>query len=303
MRIVSLIASATEIVHALGLGDFQVGRSHECDFPDSVRKLPVCTRPRFDVSGSSADIDRLVKQTLAEAGSVYEILDPVLSSLAPTHILTQSQCKVCAVSVDEVQQSLSRRWTFRPQVVALEPNTLADVWEDVRRVGRACGAPKAAEDAVGAWRQTMQAIAARAHAATRRPSVAVIEWIEPLMAAGNWVPELVEMAGGINQFGQAGRHSPWLDWEQLLAADPHVLIVSPCGFDLARTRSEMHWLSERPQWRRLRSVRQGRVYLAEGNQFFHRPGPRLVESLQILAEILHPEEFAPKLEGVGWERF
>lgn len=285
-RIVPLIASASEIVHALGLGSFQVGRSHECDFPLSIADLPVCTRPRIDIHGSSQEIDQQVRQTLASAASVYEILDDVLVPLAPTHLLTQTQCEVCAVSLKDVEAALSRQYPTRPAVVALEPNALGDIWSDIRRVAAACAVPERGETLVAALEARMAAAAAAFRATGRRPRVACIEWHEPLMAAGNWVPELVEMLGAVNLFGTAGRHSPWLAWADLAAADPDVIVSMPCGFDLARTEAETYWLRQNPVWPELRAVRTGQVYLADGNQYFNRPGPRVADSLELLAEIL-----------------
>jgi iron complex transport system substrate-binding protein len=287
-RIVSLIASATEIVHALGQFEFLVGRSHECDFPEAVAGLPVCTRPAIPVSGDSRQIDHLVKDRLREAISVYEVFPDVLERLQPTHILTQTQCEVCAVSLKDVEAALAAGVSSHPQIVPLHPNALADVWDDIRRVARSLGIPERGEAAVEQLQARMCAISRRALADRRRPTVACIEWLEPLMAAGNWVPELVEMAGGVNLFGEAGQHSPWMSWEQLVAADPDVVIIMPCGWDPDRTRPEMHWLTDRPEWAQLRAVRNSRVHLTDGNQYFNRPGPRLVESLEILATILHP---------------
>ncbi len=302
MRIVSLIASATEMVHALGLGEFQVGRSHECDFPHQVASLPVCTTPRFDTSGDSRQIDQRVKTTLADAVSVYQVYEDVLERLQPTHIVTQTQCKVCAVSLDDVERALSARFTTRPQVVALEPNSLADIRADIQRLAGACGVEENGARLIESMNTRMQGIAERARAMHRHPRVAAIEWQEPLMAAGNWVPELLDSLGAENLFGRAGGHSPWMQWDELVASDPDVIVCLPCGYDLPRTRAEMHWLTERPEWDALRSVRQGQVYLADGNQYLNRPGPRMVESLRILAEILYPDAFEPALEHVGWER-
>ncbi len=303
MRIVSLIASATEILHALGLGERQVGRSHECDYPERVKSLPVCTQPRFAVDGSSAEIDRLVKQTLHDAGSVYEVFEDVLERLAPTHILTQTQCRVCAVSMEDVERAMGERFATRPRVVALEPNSLADIWSDFLRVGEACGILATAEAFLAEVKERMAGISRLCQGAgLARPRVACIEWIEPLMAAGNWTPELIEMAAAENLFGEARRHSPWLEWEALKLADLDAVIVAPCGFDIERTRREMYWLTQREDWTGLRAVRQGQVFLADGNQYFNRPGPRVVETLGILAEILYPAVFAPELEGTGWQR-
>ena len=287
-RIVSLIASATEIVHALGQFEFLVGRSHECDFPEAVASLPVCTRPAIPVSGDSREIDNLVKDRLREAISVYEVFSDVLERLQPTHIITQTQCEVCAVSLKDVEAALAAGLSSNPQIVPLHPNALADVWDDIRRVAGALGIAERGESTVEELKSRMCAISRRAMADRSRPTVACIEWLEPLMAAGNWVPELVEMAGGINLFGEAGKHSPWMNWEELVQADPEVIVIMPCGWDPDRTRPEMHWLTDRPEWEQLRVVRNAQVHLTDGNQDFNRPGPRLVESLEILAAILHP---------------
>jgi iron complex transport system substrate-binding protein len=293
-RIVSLIASATEIVDALGQLDNLVGRSHECDYPDRVKALPVCTRPRIDVHADSREIDRAVKESARTSVSIYDVLDDVLEPLEPTHILTQIQCDVCAVSLRDVELALARGMKGRPRIVSLQPDSLEQIWEDVRRVARALEIPERGERMVHDLQSRMKQLTPEA--ATSPPRVACIEWIEPLMAAGNWTPELIELAGGVNLFGEAGKHSPWMTWEELKAADPDVVLIAPCGFDLPRTAEEMHWLSDRPDWRDLRAVRSGRVYLADGNEYFNRPGPRVVETLQIITEILRFD----RSEGTGW---
>ncbi len=302
MRIVSLIASATEIVNALDLTPCQVGRSHECDYPPAIQALPVCTSPSFSVDGNSAEIDARVKHQVANALSVYQVFEDVLDRLQPTHVITQTQCRVCAVSLEDVERALAGSVSSRPKLVALEPNALEDIWNDIRRVAVACHVASKGEQVVAALGSRMQQISARAKQSPRRPRVACIEWHEPLMAAGNWVPELIELAGGENLFGKAGLHSPWMSWEDLAASDPDVIVTTPCGFDLERTRREMYWLTNRPEWGKLRAVQNGEVYLADGNQYMNRPGPRIVESLQIFAEILHPDVFEPVLEGSAWQR-
>jgi iron complex transport system substrate-binding protein len=279
-RIVSLIASATEIVFELGLGPFLVGRSHECDYPLSVAELPCCTRPRFDCSGTSREIDQLVKCSLHDALSIYEVFDDVLLRLQPTHIITQTQCEVCAVSLRDVERSVAMRLKSCPQIIALAPNSLADIWDDFRRVADGVGAN--AEPVIVRLQSQMADLRVQPEA---KPRVACIEWLEPLMAAGNWVPELVQLAGGENLFGTAGAHSPWMTWEELLAADPDIIIAMPCGFSVERTLPEMHWLTERPEYPQLHAARTGQVYVADGNQYFNRPGPRVVESLRILVDI------------------
>jgi iron complex transport system substrate-binding protein len=303
LRIVSLIASASEILSTLDLTRNQVGRSHECDFPPEILTLPICTSPAFPTSGSSAEIDQRVKQRVADALSVYEVSRELLDALQPTHVITQTQCRVCAVSLEDVERALTGWVTSRPKLIALEPNALADIWSDIQRVADSCGVPQRGEQAVEALQSEMREISVRACHSTRRPRVACIEWHEPLMAAGNWVPELVQFAGAENLFGHAGVHSPWMTWQELVEADPDVIVSMPCGFDLARTCAEMYWLDHRPEWPHLRAVKTGQVYLADGNQYFNRPGPRIVESLRILAEILHPEVFEPTLQGPAWRGY
>jgi iron complex transport system substrate-binding protein len=301
-RVVSLIASATEIVCALGFEGDLVGRSHECDFPPSVRRLPALTEPKFDVEGASYAIDQRVKAIVREGLSVYRVDAERLRELEPDVIVTQAQCEVCAVSLRDVERAVCSWLGACPRLVALTPNALADVWEDIWRVADALDARDRGDELVARLRGRMDAIASRAGALPTQPTVACVEWIDPLMAAGNWMPELVEMAGGANLFGEAGKHSPWMTWEQLVERDPDVIVVLPCGFDIDRSRRDLPALSGRPEWPRLRAVRGGRVFLADGNQFFNRPGPRLAESLEILAELLHPEAFAFGHEGAGWQR-
>jgi len=300
-RIVSLIASATEIVCALGFEDRLVGRSHECDFPPSVARLPVCTEPKFSVDGPSHEIDQRVKAVLRQGLSVYRVHADTLARVRPDVIVTQTQCDVCAVSLGDVEQAVCRWLGSRPQIVSLAPDALADVWKDIALVAQALDVPRRGEELSRRLQERMEVIAGRASALHGRPTVACVEWIEPLMAAGNWVPELVEMAGGVDLFGTPGKHAPSLTYEQLRERDPEVIMVMPCGFDIVRSRRDMPALARRPGWQELRAVRDRRVYLADGNQYFNRPGPRLVESLEILAEVLHPGVFHFGHEGAGWQ--
>lgn len=303
LRILPLLASATEIVHALGLGEYQVGRSHECDFPPLVLSLPVCTAPVIDVTGPSAEIDSLVKQQLSNALSIYRVDAELIASLQPTHIITQTQCKVCAVSLEDVETALQTQTGTQAKVISLAPFALCDLWNDIRRVASALGESDRADHLITALQGRLHGISTKARSATSRPTVTALEWLDPLMAAGNWVPELIELAAGENLFGSAGQHSPWMQWDQLRAANPDVILAMPCGFDLARTKSEMRCITKRPEWRDLSAVQRGQIYLCDGNQFFNRSGPRLIDSLQILAEILHPDLFPPKLQGTGWAGF
>jgi iron complex transport system substrate-binding protein len=291
--IVSLISSATEMVDALGAIDVLVGRSHECDYPPSVRALPSCTRPLIDVNADSRRIDEQVKNSARSALSIYEVFDDVLERLQPTHILTQVQCDVCAVSLRDVERSIASRLASAPQLVALNPASLADIWDDFRRVGESVGVNP--EPVIRELQNRMTPVRTLSP-----PTVACIEWIEPLMAAGNWTPELIHLAGGIDIFGKPGIHSPWITWEELLAHDPDVIIVAPCGFDLARTRDEMYWLTDRPDFTRLKAVRTRRLFLADGNQFFNRPGPRIVETLRMIEQMLGTARSAPDCGPEKW---
>jgi iron complex transport system substrate-binding protein len=300
-RIISLIASATEIVCALGFEEQIVGRSHECDYPPSIQRLPICTQPKFDPDGASYEIDQRVKAIVQEGLSVYRVDGAKLRDLEPDVIVTQSHCEVCAVSLRDVERAVCAWLSACPQLVSLAPNGLADVWTSIEQVADALKVPERGAEVIRRLQARMRAIAERTRDLTHRPSVACIEWIDPLMAAGNWMPELVEMAGGVNCFGVAGAHSPWMTWEQLRDRDPEVIVALPCGLDLGRTRAEMASLTRREDWPRLRAVRAGRVYVTDGNQFFNRPGPRLVESLEILAEIFHPGAFAYGHQGSGWQ--
>ncbi len=303
MRVVSLICSATEIVCALGRGGDLVGRSHECDFPPEVSALPALTAPQFELGGSSGAIDTRVKDLLRDGLAIYRIDADLLRDLRPDVIVTQDQCEVCGASLADVEAAVCD-WTGADvRIISCRPLGLEDVWTDIRNVGEALGAGEAAERTVADLQARMNAIAATAADLPEKPTVATVEWIDPLMAAGNWMPELVAMAGGRNLFGEAGGHAPWMSWEDLRAGDPDAILVLPCGFGMDRSVAEMPALTAQPGWSGLRAVQNGRVFVTDGNQYFNRPGPRLAESLEILAEILHPAQFGFGWEGKGWRRY
>ena len=298
-RIVSLIASATEIVCALGLRDRLVGRSHECDYPEDVLALPQLTAPKFKVEGTSAEIDARVQQIVRDGLSVYRVDGDALKALSPTAIVTQDHCEVCAVSLSDVEAATCT-WTGQAvDIVSLKPDSMADVYADIRRVARALDSAPAGEALVSDMQTRIAAIARRVASASR-PRVAFIEWVEPLMAGGNWMPELVEAAGGINLFGTAGKHSGWMQLEDLAAADPDVILVGPCGYGLHRCLEERLLLQAKAGWRDLGAVRSGRVYFTDGNAYFNRPGPRLADSTEIIAEILHPDLFPARHHTTAW---
>lgn len=301
-RIVSLLASATEIVCALGHRDALVARSHECDFPEDVARLPSVTETKIAHHRPSAAIDREVRTIVEQGLSVYRVDAERLRALKPDVIVTQTQCEVCAVSFKDLEGALADWTGTAPHVVPLAPYALADVWQDIVRVADALSVPERGRRLVAGFEARIAAIAAKARSLRARPCVACVEWIDPLMAAGNWVPELVELAGGCNLFGAPGAHSPWLEWDALRASDPDVILVLPCGFGIPRIRAEMPALTCLPGWSSLSAVRKGHIYLLDGNRYFNRSGPRLVESLEILAEILHPQAFRFGHESNGWER-
>jgi iron complex transport system substrate-binding protein len=300
-RVVSLIASATEIVCALGRRDWLVGRSHECDFPPGVSALPQLTEPKFKVEGSSAEIDARVREIVRDGLSVYRVDGEALRALSPDVVVTQDHCEVCAVSLADVERATCG-WTGRPvRIVSLKPDSLAHAYADIRRVAASLDAAAAGKALIEEMQRRIDAV--RAQVAGRpRPRVAFVEWVEPLMAGGNWMPELVDAAGGHNLFGEAGRHSGWMQWDDLAAADPDVIVVAPCGYGLERCLQELPLLQAKPGWAKLQAVRSGRVCFADGNAYFNRPGPRLAESAELLREMLHPDAGALRYEGTAWVR-
>ena len=302
-RIVSLIASATEIVAALGFEDRLVGRSHECDFPASVGRVPVCSSSKVNVDASSRAIDTQVRSIVAEALSVYSVDAQLLDRLAPTVIVTQTQCEVCAVSLADVERAVCELVRSEPEIVSLEPMGLGDIWRDIAAVATALDAPDRGACLVDQLKGRLDKIRAKSAQLSARPAIACIEWIDPLMYAGNWLPELVDIAGGAIMMGEAGRHSGYFEIEELAERDPDVVAIMPCGFDIARSVDEMSTLALRPEWGRLFAVRDGRVFVTDGNQYFNRPGPRVVESAEILAELLHPDAFDFGHRGSGWIRW
>lgn len=287
LRVVSLIASATEILHELGGGALHVARSHECDWPERVLSLPQLTRPKFKVEGTSRQVDTAVKALVEQGLAVYEVDAPGLKAVAPDVILTQDQCEVCAVSLADVERAVATWTECSANVVSLRPHTMADVYADNQRIADAVGLPVAGA-ALNARMQRRLSELAASVVGRPRPRLAFVEWIDPPMSGGHWMPELIDAAGGVNLFGATGAQSPWISVADIAAADPDVILVAPCGYDLEKTREEMAVLDRNAVWRRLRAVREGRTFLADGNAYFNRPGPRLVDSAEILLEILHP---------------
>jgi iron complex transport system substrate-binding protein len=319
-RIVSLLPAATEIVAALGIADRLVGRSHECDEPPGVATLPPLTAPRIDPAASSREIHEQVGRAIAGHASsqpssgqpssaaadgptcgsfsstaLYTLDIDTLAALRPDIILTQAACDVCAIAAADVEAAV-RRSGVPTRVVPLSPTSLADVFADILTVGTATGTIARAREVVARLQARVDSIACRTQtivraAGSKRPRLAVVEWLDPPMAAGNWVPELVRLAGGDDVLGRSGGHSHWISWDDVAAADPDVVVLTPCGFPLDRVVAEAGSAAVRPRLEPLRAFREGRCFAIDGHHLFNRPGPRLVDSLEVLAELLHPGAF------------
>lgn len=302
-KIVSLLPAATEIVCALGLEKNLVGRSHECDFPEPVKQLPVCSEANFPDNLSSSAIDVKVKEILADALSVYTVKREVIKQLAPDVVITQSQCEVCAVSLTEVEADLENYLDKQTRIISLQPNSLADIFNDIQTVADALNVPAAGKDLIEDLNQRVDIIRHKLKFNENKPAVACIEWLEPLMISGNWVPGLVSIAGGIPILTEQGKHSSYIQWDDLRLADPDILVIMPCGFPIERTLKEMDLLLAHPGFAELKAVKNNAVYIADGNQYFNRPGPRIVDSVEILAEIINPKQFVFGYEGAGWIKF
>jgi iron complex transport system substrate-binding protein len=301
MRVVSLLASGTELVCALGAGDRLVGRSHECDHPSWVTRLPAVSRPTFDITGSSRDIDEQVRQRLHAGLPLFEVNEASITALAPDVLITQTHCEVCAVTPADLAPGAPSRHP-RKQVVALRAGSLEDILEGFLAVAQVLDRAAAGELLVAGIRSRLDALREATRTLTR-PSVVCLEWIDPPFPMGNWGPALVELAGGANALGTPGAHSTAVPWDDVCAVDPAVLVVAPCGFGLQRTLAEMPLLAERRGWRDLRAVRTDRVFVADGNLYFNRSGPSVFDTAVMLAEMLHPDRFPPHHEGSGWRKW
>jgi iron complex transport system substrate-binding protein len=286
MRIVSLLPSATEIVCALGLRDQLVGVTHECDYPQSVQSLPRVTRTLIPVDVPSGEIDRLVSEQLKTTKALYQLDLQLLKELQPDVIVTQSLCDVCAVSPNEVQTALAQL-PGTPRVVNLEPQSLDGLFEAIRQVASAVGV--CADDTIRRLRGRVEAVAMRSAGVSERPRVTFLEWLDPPFSSGHWNPELVRIAGGIEGLGKEGQPSRRLRWDEVSAWQPDVIVIACCGFTIERTCQDLAGTYATAGWQELPAVRSGRVYVADGSHYFNRPGPRLIESLELLAHAIHPD--------------
>ena len=301
MRVVSLLPSATEILYAIGSGDEVVGVTHECDFPPEARKKPHLTGSALPTGMRPADIDRHVRANLHAGSSIYTLDAALLERLQPDLIVTQELCPVCAVSY-ELVRAATRRLTGDPRIVSLEPSSLDDVYSTITALGDLTGHADAARSELLALRRREQALRS-ATEGLGRPTTLVLEWTDPPMSGGHWTPGLVELAGGKPVLAHAGKDSQRLEWSEISAADPDVIIIAPCGFDLATATRAAKDLFDLSVWRELRAVREGRVAVVDGNAFVNRPGPRLIDTAEIFAAAIHPEltlQLQPYPDGWAW---
>ena len=282
MRIVSLLPSATEILFAIGAGDEVVGVTHECDYPDEALRLPRLTASAGPDYATPAEIDRHVRESLHQGSSLYSLDRGLLESLRPDLIVTQELCPVCAVSYEVVDAAAKQLRSDAP-IVSLEPSSLRDVFDTILLLGRMTGRESKAREVVVSLEARVAALVTAQKLGKQPPRTLVLEWTDPPMSAGHWIPELIELAGGEPVLANSGVDSKRLEWDAIVAADPDVVIVAPCGFDLLKTKAAIAELDATPQWRLLRANRSGRVLALDGNSYLSRPGPRLVEASEIIA--------------------
>jgi len=299
-RIVSLLPSCTEIICKLGYRKHLIGISHECDYPNSISGLPVLTKARLSPQENSIEINQSVTDLLQRGLSVYDVDASLLKSLSPDIIVTQAQCEACAVSLDQVQDIVSN-WTLnQTEIISLEPNTLNEVWLGFDIIAKTMDAPESSSILESEINERFKLLKDELKGTEQKPAVLCIEWIEPIMVAANWVPELVDLAGGRNVMSVSGADSNYCSWDEIKKTDPDIIIMMPCGFGIKRTFEDIHFLQNRKGWQELKSVKENKVFVVDGNQYFNRPGPRLVDSAEILAEIIHPEYFEKKYPEDAW---
>ncbi len=302
-RIISLLPAATEIVCALGLKDHLVGRSHECDYPEGINELPVCSDAKFTSGSDSLEINNQVKEILSDAISIYTIDKELIKKLEPTIIITQAQCEVCAVSLKDVEDALGNWLTNTSQLISLSPNTLTEIFNDITQIAEKLDVKKEGEILLENLLERIELIKHKLKFFPDKPKVACIEWLSPIMVSGNWIPEMVEIAGGNSILAENGKHSPFVKWQQILDENPDIMVIMPCGFSIQRTLQEISCLTTQQDWHNLKAVKNNQIYIADGNAYFNRSGPRAVDSIEILAEIINPKYFSFGYEGNGWIKF
>ena len=297
-RIISLLPAATEIAAALGLMEQVVGVSHECDFPEQANARPRVTHcPVHNVGLTSGEVDQWVRRTLRDNGTIYTIDEPLLRELRPDVILTQKLCDICAVGYGSVAR-LAENLPGPPQVVNLEPASLTDIFDDIRRVAEACGVSERARGVIAGLSERVRAVGLRADRISHRPRCFLMEWVEPSFCSGHWGPELVEIAGGCDSLGRKHEPSAQINWREVIDSRPEIMVLALCGYDIDRARRDYKVLRGFPGFESLPAAQRGEIYLVDASAYFARPGPRIVDSLEILAGILHPQEF-PEFASAG----
>ena len=303
-KIVTLIPSATEIVSFLGEKNSIIGRSHECDYPLGLEKIDKLTSPKINVDGTSNEINKQINSLLENSLSVYKVNVQKLKKLNPDYIVTQAHCEVCAVSFSEVEDIVEKYLNKRTKIISLQPNTLKEVFDDFDRVAEELDIYNSKNrNLINLLKKRVDQIKNLSFN-KKKPKVACVEWIDPLMVAGNWIPELVSISGGDDIFGNIGKNSHWIKFEEIKKSDPDIIIFMPCGFDINKTNEELKFfLKKNPIWKSLKSFKNESFFVVDGNQFFNRPGPRLIDSIEILLEIIHPSLTDLSYKKKGWIKF
>ena len=303
-KIVTLIPSATEIVAFLGEKESIVGRSHECDYPTDLNKIKKLTSPKINVDGTSGEIHKQINTILENSLSVYKVDIKELKKLEPDVVITQAHCEVCAVSLSEVEEIVTKHLNEKTKIISLQPNTLGEVFEDIKKVAVGLNLDKIrTENLIKPLEQREKNIQIKS-SKQKKKTIACIEWIDPLMAAGNWIPEMVKISGGEDVFGKSGKDSHWITFDEIKYYDPEIIIFLPCGYNIEKTKNEVeNLLTKEIKWSNLKAFKDKKLFIVDGNQFFNRPGPRLVESLEIFAEIVHPNLFDFNHQQSGWINF
>ena len=299
-RIVSLLPASTEILAEMGMAEQMVGRSHECDYPSEIREFPILTRPKTDMGETSEEIDQTVQYYVRRGLSIYEVNTRRLKELNPDIIITQDHCEVCAVPYKTISSAVKNfLGNEEVTIFTYAPKSLKMVYEGIEKIGNAVQARKAAHELRQKLEEQLSAIHSKA-IQNRKPTTILLEWINPVLGSGSWLPELIQVAGGEPVQAVSGGNAPKIGWRSLLKSNPEKLIISPCGYDLETARKEALKLDQNPVFHQLKAVRNGEVYVVDGNRYINRPGPRLVDSARILAEIIHPELFESSRKIDAW---
>jgi iron complex transport system substrate-binding protein len=301
-RVISLLPSATEMIYALEAQNCLVGKSHECDFPEESAAIPTVSSSSISNSLSSLEIDNLVKEKVWEALSLYELNIDLIKQLQPDLIITQDQCKVCAIHLSDLESLIEKELGYQPKIVSFQPSSLDDFYANFRELGILLEQEEQASNLLEEYSDRIEIIKHKVKFVKHRPQILCIEWMEPLMSAGHWTPELIQIAGGEAVLSKSFNKSEYINIEDIIAAQPDGILIAPCGFTLERTRTELDALLNQEAWQGLKAVQKGHVFIADGNRFFNRSGPGLIDTAEMIAEILQVNQFYYGMEGHYWEQ-